>query len=93
MGFKDKATTFVGSAAHKMAETVRMYGPSFVNGMILGLATYGASEITWSLIGGRKFEHDIHEHVGYMKGYEQGQHDAASLIGVANGSPNNTSNS
>lgn len=92
MGLKNKAATFVGKTANKMAETFRMYGPSFVNGLILGLATYGASEITWSLIGGRKFEHDIHEHIGYMKGYEKGQNDAASLIGVANGSPNNASN-
>ena len=70
---------------HKLSQIVSEYGNDMVNGAILGFAIYGASEFTWSLIGGRKFEHDIHKTTGYVEGYVKGQDDMAKYIGIANG--------
>lgn len=67
------------------------HGSTIINGAIIGLAGYGAAELTWSLIGGRKFEHDIYKLEGQAEGFDQGQQNAVNIISSAKGKSCDTS--
>lgn len=84
---------FVGRKAESFWDDHR---EEILEGLILGLACYGATELTWTLVGGRKFEHDIYKLEGQGEGFKAGQDNAVNIIAASKGktlmSPTDTEN-
>lgn len=84
---EEKKERFVKSKqlGRQFGDLVKSKAPEIALYALAGLASWGAGNILWRLIGGHALEQNIWKAEGFYAGYENGLQAKAKLDSISNG--------